>query len=190
MKLPGTWQSTSQIESRGYLCGHCGEKINTNVGYFSAVPGTAQRPGYSYICHNCNNPTFFDPNGSQYPGQRMGNDVPNLPDDIEKLYKEIRDATAINAYTSAILAARKLLMHIAVECGASPGKKFVSYVDYLVDNHYTPPNSKTWVDKIRSFGNEATHEIVIMTQPQAADIIKFIEMILRFNYEFQMNDSQ
>jgi hypothetical protein len=52
-------------------------------------------------------------------------------------------------------------MHIAVGVGATAGEPFVAYVDYLVANHYAPPNSKDWIDKIRSHGNEANHEIVV-----------------------------
>jgi len=104
------------------------------------------------------------------------------------LHNEIRDATAAGANTAAVLAARKVLMHIAVELGADEGKNFTVYVDYLVDNHYAPPNSKSWVDKIRQVGNEANHEIVIMGPTEAANIIKFIEMLLLFNYEFPAGD--
>jgi len=60
-----------------------------------------------------------------------------------------------------VLLGRKLLMHIAASVGAAAGQPFVTYVDYLVTNHYAPPNSKDWIDKIRAHGNEANHEIVV-----------------------------
>jgi hypothetical protein len=75
-------------------------------------------------------------------------------------------------------------MHIAVHAGAPAGESFVSYVDYLVANHYAPPNSKDWIDKIRSHGNEANHEIVIKPQADAEEIMTFLEMLLKFIYEF------
>ena len=75
-------------------------------------------------------------------------------------------------------------MHIAVHVGAVAGHSFVSYVDFLVENHYAPPKSKDWIDKIRSHGNEATHEIVIKTQADAEEIMTFLEMLLKFIYEF------
>lgn len=90
----------------------------------------------------------------------------------------------MGAYTAAVLAGRKLLMHIAVSQGAEPGKSFLFYVDYLVDNHYAPPKSKVWVDKIRAHGNEATHEITLKTKSDAQEIIVFSEMLLKFNFEF------
>ena len=83
-----------------------------------------------------------------------------------------------------MLIGRKLLMHIAVGQNAKTGLNFVEYVNYLVDNHYAPPNSKVWVDKIRTHGNEATHEIMRTTKEDAEEILTFLEMLLKFIYEF------
>jgi hypothetical protein len=49
---------------------------------------------------------------------------------------------------------------------------------------YVPPNGKEWVDHIREKGNEATHEIQMMTREDAEDLITFLEMLLKFMYEF------
>jgi hypothetical protein len=35
----------------------------------------------------------------------------------------------VSAFTSAVLTCRKLLMHLAVEKGAQPGKSFLEYVE-------------------------------------------------------------
>ena len=79
---------------------------------------------------------------------------------------------------------RKLLMHIAVEQGAEEGKSFVSYVEFLDENHWIPPNGKEWVDAIRKGGNEANHEIVVATEDDAKQLLDFVEMLLKFVYEF------
>jgi Domain of unknown function (DUF4145) len=60
----------------------------------------------------------------------------------------------------------------------------VAYVEYLAGRGYVPPNGKTWVDHIRKKGNEATHEINIMKQQDAQDLLIFAEMLLKFIYEF------
>ena len=75
-------------------------------------------------------------------------------------------------------------MHIAVEQGAQQNKSFVEYVDYLVQNHFAPPKSQPWVDRIRQKGNEANHEIRIMQKADAQEIMTFLEMLLKFIYEF------
>lgn len=131
----------------------------------------------------CNKPTFIL-NGEATPSAPLGRSVNKLPEDINSIYEEIRRATSVNAHTAAVMLARKLLMHIAVEKGAQTGKTFVFYVDYLETNHYTPPNSKSWVDKIRQLGNGANHEIVIMTKEDSQTILTFLEMLLKFIYEF------
>ncbi|MDZ7785790.1 MAG: DUF4145 domain-containing protein [Candidatus Saccharibacteria bacterium] len=181
----GTWRQINTIESRRYTCGNCSADITSNVGYSCLKPSGAPT-AFLYICHSCNRPTLISKisNDEQVPAPMLGETIDHLPKDIEDLYAEMRRSTAANAYTSVVLAGRKLLMHIAVEAGANEGKKFVAYVDYLVDNHYTPPNSKVWVDKIRELGNDANHEIIIMGQTEAKDIMKFTEMILKFKYEF------
>ncbi len=75
-------------------------------------------------------------------------------------------------------------MNVAVGLGADPNKSFISYVEYLADKGYVPPNGKGWVDHIRKKGNEANHEIRLMTQPDAEELISFAEMLLKFIYEF------
>ncbi|MBI2419438.1 MAG: DUF4145 domain-containing protein [Ignavibacteriales bacterium] len=91
---------------------------------------------------------------------------------------------SINAFTAAVLICRKLLMHIAVTLGADEGKQFIFYVEFLEKMGYIPPGGKGWVDYIRKKGNEATHEIVMMTKDEAGDLIAFSEMLLKIIYEF------
>ena len=75
-------------------------------------------------------------------------------------------------------------MNIAVSLGSKVGEPFIFYVDYLAANGYVPPNGKGWVDHIRKKGNEATHEILLMKQADAEELISFLEMLLKFIYEF------
>lgn len=75
-------------------------------------------------------------------------------------------------------------MHIAVSQGAEEGKRFVEYVNFLSDKGYLPPGSKNWVDHIRQKGNEANHEVAIMSRYDAEELISFCELILRFLFEY------
>ena len=75
-------------------------------------------------------------------------------------------------------------MNIAVAKGADEGKKFIEYVRFLGDKHYVPPDAIDWVDEIRQRGNEATHEIKIMTSSDAAYLIDFCSMLLKLTFEF------
>ncbi len=75
-------------------------------------------------------------------------------------------------------------MHIAVAKGAEEGKNFFEYVEYLSSKGYVPPDAKSWVDHIRTKGNEANHQIVIMSEEEARDLTAFVEMLLKLVYEF------
>jgi len=106
------------------------------------------------------------------------------PKDVESLYEETRKCTSAGAHTAAVLACRKILMHIAVDQKAKEGLSFLDYVEYLANNGFVPPNGKRWVDHIRKKGNEANHEIALMSQDDAKDLVSFAEMLLKFIYEF------
>ena len=174
-----SWNKVNSISSKKYKCGYCGNVVASSQGYFAG-----QGSPVIYLCPHCQNPTYFRTPDSQIPGVAPGNDVDDLPNDVEALYRESRGCVAASAYTSAVLTCRKLLMNIAVAQGADPGQGFVSYVDYLANAGYVPPNGRGWVDHIRRKGNEANHEIVLMSQEDANDLISFAEMLLKFIYEF------
>ncbi|HMF90880.1 MAG TPA: DUF4145 domain-containing protein [Candidatus Angelobacter sp.] len=112
-----------------------------------------------------------------------GQHVRHLPVDVDKLYTEARRCIQTSSYTPAVLACRKLLMNVAVQQGAKEGQTFVEYVDYLAGEGFVPPNGRHWVDYIRTKSNEANHEIKLMSEDDAKQLILFSEMMLKFIYE-------
>ena len=174
-----TWHNTQAPGSRQFTCGHCNNLVASSVGYFSSNLATR----VIYLCPHCDKPTYFD-GLVPMPGVPFGMPVAHLPPEVENLYMEARRCSSASAYTASVLLCRKLLMNIAVSLGAKAGDTFASYVEYLATAGYVPPNGKAWVDHIRKKGNEATHEIVIMQQQDAQDLLLFLEMLLKFIYEF------
>jgi hypothetical protein len=75
-------------------------------------------------------------------------------------------------------------MSVGVAQGAKSGESFVAYVEYLAAKGFVPPNGVSCVDHIRKKGNEANHEIVLMNRDDAEELVIFIEMLLKFIYEF------
>jgi hypothetical protein len=138
------------------------------------------------ICPNCTNPTFIDSyNHRQIPSVRFGDNVEGITDKgISALYNQARDCTSLGAYTASALLCRKILMNLAVQHGAVEGKSFLDYIEFLNEKGYVPPNGKGWVDRIRTKGNEATHEIRLIEENEATQILKFTEMLLKLAYEF------
>jgi DNA-directed RNA polymerase subunit RPC12/RpoP len=175
------WQNLHNNGSRTYVCGHCGNSIASQLGYYGTSGST--RVATIYICHQCNKPTFFYQD-IQVPGAQFGQAVKHIPDaNVEKLYDEARTCFSVNAFTSSVMCCRKLLMNIAVSEGATEGLSFVEYVNYLNDNNFIPPKGKAWVDAIRKLGNEANHSIEFKNPDEARLIITFTEMLLKFIYE-------
>lgn len=172
-----SWQNPNSLSSKKYRCGYCGNTVASKSGYFSDHSQTI------LICPHCEGPSYFL-HDRQVPGVLPGNDVEHLPKEIEALYKEARSAAAASAFTGSVLLCRKLLMNIAVNLKAAPGLTFIEYVEYLAQKGYVPPNGQAWVDHIRKKGNEATHEIALMGSDDAKDLISFVEMLLKFIYEF------
>jgi hypothetical protein len=179
------WENTNgAYGTKNYTCPYCGKDIATNQ-HFNAKNLSGAYVARISICHYCMNPTYFSEDGKQIPGNPVGRVVEGIEDkNIVDLYSEARNTLSVSAYTASILCSRKLLMNIAVSKGADTNKTFQYYVDYLCDKNYVPPESHDWIDHIRNKGNEATHEINIMTKEDAEELIKFIEMILIFIWEF------
>jgi hypothetical protein len=185
------WIEPRRLQSKSYRCGYCDNLVASDRGYTTAAEGLPTRiepNGYIfgavlYVCHHCNNPTYFR-EWTQIPSPKFGNPVLHVPKDVTALYNEARQCFSVGAYTSIVMCCRKLLMHIAVDRGAPTGKTFAEYVTFLESKHYIPPNGTEWADLIRKRGNEANHEIVIIDEPDAKVLVTFVEMLLKFIYEF------
>ena len=164
-----------------YTCSYCENLVSPTLGWSnSAAHAFGAR---IYLCNHCCHPTYFF-GALQIPGVPVGRPVTALAEDVETLYNEARHSAGSGYFTAAVLLCRKILAHIAVDQGASSGLSFQAYVDYLAANGYVPPKCKPLVDHIRTKGNEANHEIVLMQESDAKDLVSFLEMLLKFIYEF------
>jgi len=178
-----TYNESYNVKGHKLTCGWCSSIVAPNTGY--GITESFAPIGYIYICPNCNESILFNYlTDKVFPSTKHGKPVARLPKDIAQIYEECRNSFAIGAYTSISLLARKLLMHVGVKEGAKENETFKYYVDWLIDNHFVPPKSKHLLDFIRKEGNEATHEIIIKTRPDAEKVIDFISMILTLIYEY------
>ena len=183
------WVNTSDIAPLDWVCGYCGNIVGGASGYRRQLHAGAEfDKSKIYICPRCEKPTAFihsdDGRVEQVPGPMQGAVIQGLPETVSAFYDEIRKCVQVGAYTSAVLSSRKMLMHIAVDNGADGGMTFSQYVGFLDEAHYIPPNGAEWVDEVRKRSNEQNHEIVIATRDDATQLLDFIEMLLRFIYEF------
>jgi hypothetical protein len=74
-------------------------------------------------------------------------------------------------------------MHVAVDKGAAEGKPFAEYLAHLEDAGYVTPTMQTWVDLIRTHGNEATHSLATPSRQRAEGTLMFTAELLRLTYE-------
>jgi hypothetical protein len=169
------WMNELKIQGRVYVCAYCSAKVGPDKGL--ATSSHPRKQLFLYFCSFCGQPTYFDENGRQFPGVRFGEPVSHLPTDIAQLYDEARGALSAQAYTPAVLACRKILMNVAVSLGDKAGDSFVSYVQFLAEKGYIPPNGRHWVDHIRTKSNEANHEIALMSKDEAEKLITFVQMM-------------
>lgn len=173
------WYSISELDPINYKCGYCEKDISSYKGYFSDVLG------HIYLCHNCGKPSYCLEDDFT-PSPSFGRKVDHITDgDCETLYDEARNCIKLKAYTASVMCCRKLLIHLAKENGASDEQisNFTGAVNYLSNNHYVPPGANKFLEQIRKLGNEANHEIALMSEKDAKLLIYFLELILSFMYE-------
>jgi hypothetical protein len=176
------WHQVTGLGPSRFICGFCSTTISSSQGW-SALTQANQFVGHLYVCPECQGPNFKHGN-FQFPTAAFGTPVAHVPNDLNALYEEARSCTSANAFTAAVLLCRKMLMNIAVQEGAQAGDPFISYINFLSERGFVPPNGRHWVDHIRRRGNEATHEIALMAENDAKELLVFVEMLLRFIYEF------
>lgn len=184
-----SWTGESYMKENRFRCGYCGSLTSSVKGLALKFKETVHssiiqdKNNGVYICTHCDMPTFLW-DEYQVPGNNYGSEVLNVPEMLESIYNEARNAYSSGAYTGTVLLCRKLLMHIAVELGAKENLRFIEYVNYLENHNHITVRSKDWVDSIRKNGNASTHEIDIASKEEAERMIKFSEMILKTNFEY------
>jgi Domain of unknown function (DUF4145) len=173
------WNNLNQLHSLSFVCGYCGDRVGSSHGYFHTVRGAN-----IYICTGCGLPTLFSSDG-QFPGAIIGRSVDKLPVDVERIYEEMRDSHKNGNYTAVQLLGRKMIMHLAVSSTkAKEGDTFVHYIDHLKAAGFVPPTAGKSIDSIRDLGNEKNHEIKLGSIEQSERILKFVELLLTFMFEY------
>ncbi len=201
-QLSKPWDKPTQLLP--YVCGWCGDRspgaggLETKTHFFlpwrpGQEEGTAEVlyvTAHLRICEHCGRPTFIETFHGypeltrQHPSPAFGAQLASLPADLSSLYEEARRCMSVYAYTSAVMIARKMLLHIAAERGAPKDalERFVLALKYLEQCGEIPKSHRRWVDRIKDVGNDANHEIRLITRQEAEDVMQFTEMLLKVVY--------
>ena len=176
-RLSGDW-SANEIPLVEFECAYCGNRVGFKRGFVIRGQGET----FIAICYLCNRPTYFE-SGRRYPGLAPGRPVEGVMQEVADLYDEARNAAGVGAYTTSVIACRKILMNVAVSEQAAEGLTFVECINHLEGQHLFSPKMRPFVDYIRRLGNEANHEIRPKTEHDATAVIEFVGAVLRHNYE-------
>lgn len=181
------------IRTMSFACGHCGNLISNGLGFQATVSyqqligsrmeKSAIVGAYIQICHVCGHPTYFDPRGDQQPLGVVGRRFKHVPDDLISTYYQAVRCLKARCLEASVMVARRLLMVLAWRLKADDGKTFQYYVEYLVSVGAISAPMKVWVDKIRTVGNAATHEIPSVVEDDAKAVLKFIELVFENVFE-------
>src|SRR6266699_3400765 len=178
----GEWININEVPPRKFHCAYCDADTGSKQGWVNVPSGGSTIIAQILVCQNCNQPTYFEGSG-QVPASGLGKSVEHVPEPVDSLYREARRCTTVGAYTGAALLCRTLLMYVAVQKGAGPGRDFPDYMNYLASKAYIPHDSKKWVERLIKMGGEAAHAVTPKGEQQAEDILTFAEMLLKNVYE-------
>ena len=106
-----------------------------------------------------------------------------------EVWQEARECLGVGAWMAAVMLCRKLLLHVAVahdlpevdDKGRTP--TFDTAVKHLEEAGVITRRMRPWVDRIRTIGNDANHELAAISSTQANDVALFTEQLLRLAYE-------
>jgi len=167
-----------------YLCAHCGsEASGVVIGYARDTNNPAVNHVVWLQCPTCHYGSVENLGRGVSPGIAFGPKIEGLPPDVDAAYEEARRCLSVNANTAAEGICRKILMHLAVDKGATEGKSFASYIDYLEEKGYVTPPMRDWVKLIKDHGNEAQHRLKAPDRKRAEGTLLFTAQLLRSVYE-------
>lgn len=183
------WEHTVTLPPYSYTCPYCMNIVSSNEGYrfdcleqiyMGALP--VSKTGGIYICPHCKHPTLI--NGDvQFPGISDVKPIKHLPAVVYPLYEEARTCMSNGCFTATVMLCRKIIMNTAVENGAKCNLRFIEYVNYLDEEHLFHRKCKPLLDKIKTKGNEANHEIEQVSQADASLIMQLTYQMLLYIYE-------
>lgn len=159
-----------------YHCGYCDSDVS---GAVLAEHGNAKW----LMCTKCASPSVLSYDGYIRPGSSFGPSIEGLPKEVSDAYDEARNCFSVNSFTAVELLCRKILMHVAVDKGATEGESFATYLTFLETAGYITPPMKAWVDLIRRHGNDSTHKIAAPDKERAQGTLMFTAELLRIIYE-------
>ena len=177
------WETTS--------CPHCGASNMVRVAALTARAdglGSVEDSGVRWLrCAACGDGAVAR-GATVCPGSRPFASVEGLPEVDAQIWDEARTCFGATAYTAAVMLCRKLLFHIAVDKGLPPrndkdrAPSFKECVNYLESEGVITKTMLGWVDRIKDVGNDANHEVTLVSKADAEAVGAFTQQLLTLAY--------
>jgi len=190
MGMPPQYGTRPQYQE--YVCSECGSAVHGRI-VCDLIKKSDGHLVLWCLCP-CEGATIIEKDGDQIirqvPASREFRAGGKWPTDLARLFDEAAKAYSAQAYTVSALGCRKLLMACACHedsqaSAGDPAKKtlkdgqaFTDYVDYIVGIALPFPRARASIDAIRTIGNDATHKIDFVTQPDAERAMKIVTYML------------
>jgi hypothetical protein len=179
-------RSGIQPKHCSYACGACSQITNGRI--LAEIKRECDGATVEWCVCTCprEEPTVVIERGGvvtqQIPDAREFQASTEWPQELAQLYEEAGKSYAAGAYTAAAMVARKLLMACACREGATDGDAFIKYVDYITGTVLTFPKAKDAIDKIRSIGNEANHNVKFVSRDDSRRALSIVTYMLNTIY--------
>ena len=166
-----------------YICGGCGNTTQGRV--VSSMVRTCDNSEILWCVCACEKevPTILlaDNAGKireQQPIAMTFKANDNWPGELSLLYDEAAKAYGAGAHTACAMVCRKVLMATACKEGDKDGKSFAHYVEYITDQVLTFPKAKDAINRIKNIGNEANHDVAIVSPADAHRAMSIVTYML------------
>lgn len=173
-------------QHRDYRCGACGSNTSGRVLCDVTRPSDGAKVQWCLCaCDRMEPSVFVHKDGddlTQLPMPRMFVSESNWPPDLAKLYDEAAMSFSAGAHTGTAMLCRKILMATACHEGDDDGKKFVQYVDYIINKVFTFPKAKAAIERIKDIGNEANHKLDFVSPDDAKRAMQIVTYMLNTIY--------
>lgn len=179
------WPNSEDIDAKEFICPYCNEKVTSSKGFIQNIDhcifGTDIRS--TYICPECKRPVYFEKNAynqeQQYPRTLYGENIDNLPKNLNDIYIEARKCFTNELYTATMMCCRKIILVVAetVKKDGDHTENFKSCVE-VIKREYLGEQMEKLVSRVVKIANIGTHEVESISENDALASMKVIEILL------------
>lgn len=136
------------------------------------------------VCNACRMPVLVEDHGEViYPAPLPKPTDKHVPEPIRADLDEAKTCFSVSAWRASAVMARRAMQSVAVEKGASKGKKLHEQIAELLASGKITADLKEWADVVRWVGNDGAHpNNEVVTKEDAEEVLHLSEQFLSVLY--------